>query len=256
MRQAKSFKRLSVPPRLNDRLLDPLSLADHVKYLYFHNRLRTVLDTIQKKGAAEKEIERFGDSADWLRAVDHLFRHWSPPWAFAYIHHTYPAHHWPDRQAGTVSPATFAFLWYHGFVDPNTLISYKFHVPEFHCLLCGRATPRTGLVLRYGVPGCGCEKRMLRPTPAYVTVSDDWSRPDIVDAFLWRAGEQRSLDVQKFDGLQQDGPVFGFVGDRRGPTEELLRCASEHGVPVFVLGKDHAAINRSRRSVAYGLELS
>lgn len=249
-----SFKRLSIPPRLNDRLLDPLSVADHTKYLFFHNRLRTILDTIQRKGAPVREIERFGDSADWLRAVDHLFRHWSPPWAFAYVHHTYPALHWPGFKAPTVDPSTFAFLWFHGFVDPETLTGFRLQVGEFRCPICGRLTPRHGLTLRFGVPGCGCTKRMLRPTPAYVTVSEDFDRLDIVNAFRSRAREQRALDVVDYDG-QQDGVVFGFVGNRMGAVECLLGNAVANGLPVFILGKDDASVTRIRRPIVGGLSL-
>lgn len=251
---AGSFKKLSVPPRLNDRLLEPLSVSDHAKYLFFHSRYRRILDTIQRQGGTERAVERFGQSADWLRTVDHLMLRWSKVWAFAYIHHTYPAFDWPDDETlGTVDPLTFAFLWYHGFEDYG---AFRFQVAApYACPFCGRTTTWTETVFRFGVPSCGCGKRILNPTSAYVMVSDDFGQEALVDAFRRRCREQRVLDLVPLSGRVQSGMVFAFVGRRAGSAEEELRGLVEQGLPTFILGKNHAANSARRKPIVGGVKL-
>lgn len=249
-----SFKKLSIPPRLHERILDPLSLADHAKYLYFHNHCRRVLDTIQRKGGSPRVIEQFGHTADWLRAVDHFVRRWSAPWAFAYIHHTYPAYHWPDDSSrGTVDPLTFAFLWFYGEPTVDLLGSLRFEpLSEYPCLICGRRIGRLDTVLRFGAPSCGCVKRILRPSQACIIVSEDFPHPTLVESFRKRCQQQKVIDpLSAWDSATV---TFGFVARRSGFAEAKLKRSMDDARPTFVLGsREYVSTAEDNRPPVGGL---
>ena len=244
-----SFRKLAIPPRINDRLLDPLSVEDHAKYLRIHNRLRSILDLMKRKGATRPGIVRFGQSADWLRAVDHLMRRWSPEWAFAYIHQTFPPFEWPDDpERGTVDPLTFAFLWLHKAADPETLGALSFRpLSPFPCPLCSKEIGWKEIVLRRGLPTCGCAKRILRPTHASIIVGE-FPRLALIENFRRRCREQRVLDVT---ADPPGGLVFLFSERRAGASEVQVSEAIRNGSPVFVIGKCDAARQLAKRQPVF-----
>lgn len=249
-----SFRKLAIPPRINDRLLDPLSVEDHAKYLRIHNRLRSILDVLKRRGATKQAITRFGQSADWLRAVDHLMRRWSPEWAFAYIHQTFPAFEWPDDpNRGTVDPLTFAFLWLHKSADPDAFSSLSFRpLSRFPCPLCRREIGWQETVLRRGLPTCGCTKRILRPTHASIIVGE-FPRTDLIENFQRRCREQRVMDV----GADSPGSlVFLFSLRRSGASEVKVSEAIRSGSSVFAVGKcDGTQQHSARQPILDGIVL-
>lgn len=244
---ASSFRKFCVPPRIHDYLLEKLSLPDYTKYVYFHAKLKRMLHLMRKSGAAESAILDFGESADWLRAVEHFFRRWSPTWAYAYIHHSFPAFYWPgNSEWKTPSPLTFAFSYLFGDSSPLELSTNSWSLlnDAMRCYFCGRTIVQSEVCLRWGAPGCSCGKPMLYPIRVYVIVSD----VPIATTFLERASKFSSLDAKLCEGfIPTDAQlVLGFPRERRGPVESLLKDSVQRGIPTFIWG--HTDVSRGKRS--------
>ncbi len=226
-----SYQKLSLPPRVHDRILKSLSPHDYVKYVFLYNKYKGMLG--RARGLARDQQLRVGFALDWFRQINFLLVNY-PRWlSLGYITDTYPVGEWPDKDYSTVKAFEYAYHRQVGNTLPQAFSEtyVRMSGKSYLCCFCGRKMPSNEPVLCKGLPSCcGCSGELVRPVKLFLYSEESSSYQERYRRLVGRVAEIQAE-------LRQAELVHVFLGKSKKSfrCESIIKRVEDEGTTMVVM---------------------